>query len=215
LKTTSNVILAMNETSRLCVHEISGHVHLIRFCLEELMENPELKQNNFFQKLVEGVSSLEESNDVCKSTLLNYIQYDSEELEVLVEKAQNLCMLYTRKLIPDTVFKVEVVGACSRDKAIILTEGLFAIYHAFVHLAFEQGLKSLTITTSQESVDLLKFKVSCLELKVDTDRLHAILSYASDQDRSYRRFMGADLLKEKGVLEIVPDGDVTTVMVGV
>ncbi len=90
---------SVNETHRIWTHDISGHLHLLRFCMDEINEKDGEAPRDLLDRLDEGLEKLETLNKLLKIAT-RYFNPDEEiSAESVAEKALGLTNLYHHKFL--------------------------------------------------------------------------------------------------------------------
>lgn len=188
---------SMNETHRICTHDISGHLHLIRFCIDELLEEfgPDHPMLN---KLEEGVDNIEELNKRWKVCTRFLNPEDDLDFASICEKAIGLAKLYNQKFIEEISYTKVGDFELPLEKAVILIESIYAATSIMCHFASLEQKKTLSISVTGENSTGASVILCGNINKVRSDEIDKLLSDGNENDKTLRRFMGAKLPSELG-----------------
>ena len=176
-----------NETHRICTHEMSGHIHLIRFCVDELLEQYGY-DNNFLNKLHLGVNELEELNKLWKMCTKSFHGLDRVDFVSIVDKAVGLNLLYNKKLLKnDLIYHHHGQGHTTGDNAVIYTEFVFAASSIFVEMAYRQGKEELRIDFFCLNEQCSEIELTCELDQIDQGEFSSFLVEGCENDKTLRK----------------------------
>ena len=149
---------SMNETHRICTHEISGHLHLLRFCIDELVEDPDSK-NPLVKKLEEGITSLEDLNKLWKICTRSINPENEMSFEAICERGVGLGILYNQKFIKEISHTESGNFNVPLGKGVILVEALYAAVSAISHFAVQNQQHRLELEVTGLKSDDVKIEI--------------------------------------------------------
>lgn len=187
----------MNETHRICTHEISGHLHLLRFCIDELISE-QGSENQLMNKLEEGVTKLENLNKLWK-VCTRFLDPDTNaSLLALTERGVGLATLYNQKFLKEIDYDVQGDLILPLPKAIVLSEAIFSACSLICHFAILQEIDSVKmdfeVTDSTHGILEINSNVN----KVSRQKVQEILEFGNENEKSLRRQIGSETLSEFG-----------------
>lgn len=194
----TRLIRSLNETHRICTHDISGHLHLLRFCIDEFSD--QLKDSNpLIQKIDEAIGKLEDMNKQWKIST----RYHDPNLKIgpesIAEKSHGLINLYYGKFVPNIEYQLNGSEAVDFEKGTLIVELIFAFCSIVCQFAVVYEMRSLNFV-----IDLNKISENRLELKIksrvhlEKEFIEKIVSKGDENDRTLRRFIAIESLKECG-----------------
>ena len=209
----SNFARSMNETHRICTHEISGHLHLLRFCIDELISESS-EENQLMTKLEEGVTKLESLNKLWK-VCTRFLDPEAEaSLLAMIERGVGLATLYNQKFLKEIDYDVDGKLDLPLTQAILLAESIFSACSLICHFAIEQSLDSVKLNfkvhVSPKGILEIKSNVN----KVSGQAVKELLEFGNENEKSLRRQIGAATLEEfGGCFEVVQEEENLTVRI--
>lgn len=199
MENISRIVRSLNETQRICTHDISGHLHLLRFCIDELLEQYG-NENNLLQKVEEGISKLEDMNKVWKVSTRFHDPHQDASLNAISEKAFGIARLYYQKFIPNIDYVCS--GACFVDsiRATIIVEAIFAAVSIACNKCIDGGVKNLGFdlkclhSNLNEHVDI----VIRSDIKITDEEISKILSHGDENEKTLRRYNAFKCITDLG-----------------
>jgi len=193
----SNFARSMNETHRICTHEISGHLHLLRFCIDELLSDAE-SENQLMVKLEEGVTKLESLNKLWKVCTRFLDPEANASLLAMIERGVGLATLYNQKFLKEIDYDVEGDLRLPLTKAIMLAESIFSACSIICHFAIVQSVDSVKLEFVVTDPEKGVIEVASNVNKVSGQAVKELLEFGSENEKSLRRQVGAATLMELG-----------------
>jgi hypothetical protein len=187
----------MNETHRICTHEISGHLHLLRFCIDELISEQDT-ENQLMTKLEEGVTKLENLNKLWKICTRFLDPSSNASLLALIERGVGLATLYNQKFLKEIDYDVEGDLTLPLSKAIVLSEAIFSACSLICHFAIFQEIDSVKLNFKVIDSTNGILEVHSNVNKVSGQEVQEILEFGNENEKSLRRQIGAGTLSEFG-----------------
>ncbi|EQC45723.1 hypothetical protein [Bacteriovorax sp. Seq25_V] len=206
---------SFNETHRICTHEISGHLHLLRFCIDELVEQLG-DDNQLAEKIEEGVTKLEEMNKLWKICSRYHDPFGVIELDGLAEKAIGLVTLYNGKFIKEINYIVEGELELATDEGILFIEAIYAAASLASFFAIRDHQKELYFKISGHLLNNgeREVKITSNVSKFSIEEANAILDNGNENEKTQRRFNGVELVKENnGTYSIELDNNFLSVRI--
>ncbi|EQC52538.1 hypothetical protein M901_1789 [Bacteriovorax sp. DB6_IX] len=193
----SNFARSMNETHRICTHEISGHLHLLRFCIDELMSEAD-EDNKLMTKLEEGVTRLENLNKLWK-VCTRFLDPEVEtSLLSSIERGVGLATLYNQKFLEEIDYDVKGEISLPLNRAILLAEAIFSACSIICHFAVKQNISAVKLQFEVVDEDKGIITVASNVNKVSRQEVLEILEFGNENEKSLRRQIGAATLTEFG-----------------
>ncbi len=187
---------AFNETLRVLAHDYSGHIHLIRFCIDELLEEQD-PENPFVKKLNQGLEKFQNDLELLKQSTPYFLEPEVK-ISKIVARAFGQARIYLKKHFADITWQVDGDTTISNKDANTLCEGLFSFAHLFSTLAKNEGKSSIHIILEiKDELRKLIFLKSELNKYLRQD-LESILNLGDENEKSLRRFVGIDSFVAKG-----------------
>ncbi|MEE3078984.1 MAG: hypothetical protein VX341_06600 [Bdellovibrionota bacterium] len=202
---------SVNETHRICTHDISGHLHLLRFCMDEINEKDGEAPRDLLDRLDEGLEKLEALNKLLKIAT-RYFNPDEEiSAESVAEKALGLTNLYHHKFLDKLNYEVSGNMVYSLDEATLIIEALFGICSTISHFATGQSVKTLTFNLEFNDGEIvIKANVG----NISQDEILTLLKSGNENDKTLRRANAHDLLVQNGgEIKYEPAGKEITVRI--
>ena len=129
-----------NETRRLTSHELSGQVHLLRFCIDELLEDRKLKENSIVKKLSEGIKKLENFNETFRQNSRPFLTNENYQFNEIVERAFFQVKIYARKDFQNFLVECTCEETFSNEDFVNLKEIIFSCFSG-IEKVLRQSLK--------------------------------------------------------------------------
>ena len=186
---------AMNETHRICTHDISGHLHFLRFCMDEIVEREGEDITELLSRLDEGLEKLEELNRLLKICTRYFNPEETVTLASLCEKAFGLISLYHQKFIKDITYVTDGHANYNNNHTVYLIDGIFGIGSIIAHFAVIENIDSLhfELFAAKDKI-LIKANVP----NVDEEKISDLLKNGNENDRTLRRAYSHELFVERG-----------------
>lgn len=186
---------SINETHRICTHDISGHLHLLRFCMDEINENEGQPTGALLERLDQGIEKLEELNKLLKICTRYYNPEEAISADSITEKALGLTQLYHYKFLKDINYEVVGSEVFNINDATMIIEALFGVCSTICHFAAEKSLSEmkLSIRFSDSSV-LVESPIG----KIKEEDILELLESGNENDKTLRRAYAHELLTENG-----------------
>lgn len=191
-----NISEASNEMLRVLAHDYSGHIHLIRFCIDEILAEHD-PENPFVKKLNEGLERFQTDLELLKQSTPYFLE-DEIHINRIVTRAFGQARIYLKKHYADLTWQVKGDLSFSGDEANILCEALFSFAHLFSTLAKKEGKNTIHIALeTKEELRKLIFLKSELN-KYLRQELDSILNLGDENEKSLRRYVGIHNFLAKG-----------------
>ncbi len=186
---------SMNETHRICTHDISGHLHLLRFCMDEISERDGRDIGDLLSRLDEGLLKLEELNRLLKVCTRYFNPEEDVTLASLCEKSIGLVTLYHQKFIEEITYTT--TGSLNVDigNAVYLIDGIFGIGSTIAHFAAIEGVSHLhyEITSGNEEI-----YINANVPNVTEEKVNELLKTGNENDKTLRRAYSHELFSQSG-----------------
>ncbi|MFG1510252.1 hypothetical protein ABMA79_02185 [Halobacteriovorax sp. HFRX-2_2] len=196
---------AFNETLRVLSHDYSGHMHLIRFCIDELMQDQD-QENPFVKKLNQGLERFENDLNLLKQSTPYFLD-EEVPLSKIAARAFGQARIYLKKHYADLTWNIENDSTVKGCEANDLCEILFSFAHLFSTLAKKEGRETFHITLEiKDELRKLIFIKSELN-KYLRQELDSILNLGDENEKSLRRYIGIHNFLAKGKDYEILDGD--------
>lgn len=196
---------AFNETLRVLAHDYSGHMHLIRFCIDELMQEQD-PENPFVKKLNQGLERFTTDLELLKQATPYFLEEDVQ-ISKIVSRAFGQGRIYLKKHFADLTWNIVGDSSISGADANVLSEGLFAFAHLLSTLAKNEGRDSIHITLEiKDELRKLIFLKSDLNKYLRQD-LESILNLGDENEKTLRRYVGIENFLAKSWEYDVLDGE--------
>ncbi len=197
MDTLSNFARSMNETHRICTHEISGHLHLLRFCIDELISEKN-DDNQLMSKLEEGVTKLESLNKLWKICTRFLDPTNDMTLLSMVERGVGLASLYNQKFLDEIDYDVEGELELPLAKGIVMAEAIFASCSLICHFAIQQKVRNVKLEISVLDSTAGIIDINSSVNKVSRQEVEEILKFGNENEKSLRRQVGAQTIEGFG-----------------
>ncbi len=188
---------SFNETHRICTHEISGHLHLLRFCIDELVEQIG-EHNQLAEKIEEGVTKLEDMNKLWKICSRYHDPFGEIELDGLAEKSVGLVSLYNSKFIKDINYIVEGEVEMPTDEGILFIEAIYSAASLASFFAIKTSQDELSFKIKGEMLPDGKKEITITSnvSKFSLEEALSLLENGNENEKTQRRFNGMALFRE-------------------
>ncbi|WP_419173096.1 hypothetical protein [Halobacteriovorax sp.] len=196
---------AFNETLRVLAHDYSGHMHLIRFCIDEILQKQD-PENPFVKRLNQGLERFQSDLDLLKQSTPYFLE-EEVQISKIASRAFGQGRIYLKKHFADLTWSIVGDGSIEAKNANTLSEGLFAFAHLFSTLAKKEGRDSIHITLEiKDGLRKLIFLKSDLNKYLRQD-LDSILNLGDENEKTLRRYIGVENFVAKGWEYDVLDGE--------
>lgn len=192
----TRLIRSLNETHRICTHDISGHLHLLRFCIDEYAE--QLKEENpLIQKIDEAIGKLEDMNKEWKISTRFHDPKLETSSESILEKAFGVIRLYYGKFIPNIEYDHDANEAIDFEKGTIIVELVFAFCSVICQYAVVNEIKSLNFFIGIHKSDKNRLELIIKNpIVLEKEFVLNLLSKGDENDRTLRRLTALDCLSQ-------------------
>ena len=203
MNSVANYSRSINETHRICTHDISGHLHLLRFCMDEINENKGEASKELLSRLDEGLEKLEDLNKLLKVCTRYFDPNVKLNSESIAEKAFGLVSLYHHKFLGNISCEVSGVEYFELEKGTTIIEAIFGVSSTLCHFAAIQDLGDVNIKVSFKDQEVL---LSTAIPNIEHQEINKLLKNGNENDKTLRRAYAHELVEQCGG-EIIYESD--------